>query len=85
MENAVLHGFREDGRPLRVELTAPSSGDGWRIEIADDGTGIAPEAPAEGNGIGLANVRERVERLKGRLTVDSAPGRGTRVCLEMPA
>jgi two-component system LytT family sensor kinase len=40
-----------------------------------------------GNGIGMKNVRERLEVLYGgeaRFEVESRPGRGTRVTLEMP-
>jgi two-component system LytT family sensor kinase len=62
------------------------------IEVADDGVGITsrPETALQrtGNGIGMQNVRERLEVLYGgraRFTVVSNPGRGTLVSIELPA
>ena len=47
------------------------------FEVRDDGAGfVPPRFPAKG---GMRNVRDRIETVGGRLTVDSAPGRGTRV------
>ena len=52
--------------------------------IEDEGRGFAPEAVgAEGHGIGLSTMRERVEMLGGTLTIDSSPGAGTRVTVEL--
>jgi two-component system LytT family sensor kinase len=61
------------------------------IEVEDDGVGIMlkPKSalPRNGSGIGLTNVRERLEMLYGgdaRFTVTSRPGRGTLVTIEIP-
>ena len=53
------------------------------LEVVDDGRGFEPGA-LDGPGHGLANVRERAERLGGELIVESAPGRGTRLALTIP-
>jgi len=57
------------------------------LEVADDGSGMAPErveeALAEGH-IGLASAASRVTAAGGKLTVDSAPGAGTCVSVELP-
>lgn len=57
------------------------------LRIADDGRGFSPPPPGdaaarpdEGGGNGLRNMRERVELSGGRFRIDSAPGRGTRIC-----
>lgn len=59
------------------------------VEIEDDGAGFDSAdltAPKDsGRGLGLLGMRERVELLGGTLTLDSAPGRGTRVAFEVPA
>ncbi len=53
-----------------------------RLEIGDDGKGFDPAAPS--SGMGLASLRERARALGGRLTIDSAPGKGTRLVLTAP-
>ena len=57
-----------------------------RIEIEDDGRGFEPEhvSHAERRHFGLMGIEERVEILGGKVTIDSAPGQGTRVRLEVP-
>lgn len=58
-----------------------------RIEIEDDGRGFDPaEAAAntERPPFGLMGIRERVELLGGKVTIDSAPGQGTRIEIEVP-
>jgi signal transduction histidine kinase len=59
------------------------------IEVEDDGQGFDPEAfrgaPGSLRGIGLLGMRERIEILDGRLIVDSEPGHGTRVVIDVPA
>lgn len=52
------------------------------LRISDDGRGFAPGTPAVGRG--LDNVRERAESLRAQLHVESAPGEGTTLHLEVP-
>jgi signal transduction histidine kinase/DNA-binding NarL/FixJ family response regulator len=49
------------------------------LRIVDDGKGFNPELIDEHGGMGLNNMRERVEKLGGLLTIVSAPGEGTTV------
>ncbi len=51
------------------------------VEVVDDGVGFDPAAAA---GFGLDGMRRRVEAAGGRLDVDSAPGRGTRLRVSLP-
>jgi len=57
-----------------------------RIEIEDDGAGFDPGGPGPSDRphYGLLGIRERAELLGGRATIDSAPGRGTRVEVVVP-
>jgi signal transduction histidine kinase len=50
------------------------------VEVADDGVGGAD--PTRGSG--LRGLVDRVEALDGRLAVESPPGRGTRIRVEIP-
>jgi len=53
------------------------------LEISDDGIGFDPGS--ETGGLGLRGIRERVAYFKGRLCVQSAPGAGTRLRVEIAA
>jgi signal transduction histidine kinase len=59
-----------------------------QIEIEDDGKGFDPAIVADpapsGRGLGLMGIRERLELVGGRAHIDSSPGHGTRVTLEVP-
>ena len=50
------------------------------VEVADDGCGGAK--PSEGSGLG--GLRDRVEALDGTFVLDSPPGAGTRIRVELP-
>jgi len=54
-----------------------------RLRIADDGVGMSA-LPVDGQGHGLRNMRERAKLLNGKLTIESQPGRGVVIDLEVP-
>lgn len=53
------------------------------LAIADDGVGFEPSFSAA-DGFGLRGMRERAERLGGTLSIESSPGSGTRIQVELP-
>ncbi len=57
--------------------------DRLRLKVEDDGIGF-DLAKLGGTGLGLTTMKERAEGIKGRLEVESAPGKGTRVTVEVP-
>ncbi|MEE7559637.1 PAS domain S-box protein, partial [Xanthomonas sp. Kuri4-2] len=59
----------------------PAEGTGLYLEVSDDGDGIDPDAP---RGLGLIVMRERAQTAGGTLSIESAPGAGTRVALHLP-
>ncbi len=94
LDNAIRHN--PNGIEVRVAVTAV---DGVvRLEVSDDGPGIAPEdarhlferfyrgeaATAAGSGLGLAIARELAERMDGRLELESSEG-DTRFALSLPS
>ena len=81
LQNAVRHA--NAGR-IEVRL---ADGDGRLVlEVSDDGAGFDPGDPAlRSRRLGLTSMEERAAALGGALAIDSAPGRGTRVRLEVPA
>jgi len=88
VENAVRHGLspKREGGTLRVSAT---EADGELvIDVCDDGVGAAPTALANGAGIGVRAVRQRLEARHGaraRVDVTSRPGAGFRVVVALPA
>ncbi|HTY83910.1 MAG TPA: histidine kinase [Silvibacterium sp.] len=92
VENSIKHGL--EPRISGGTITVRSRIEGGRmiIEVEDDGVGIAPgrshsSGVLTGTGIGMKNVRERLEVLFGgaaMLDVTSRPGRGTKVTLAIP-
>jgi len=92
IENSIKHGLEPRIQGGTVTLRSRLQGERVSIEVADDGVGMMGRAGSllrgAGNGIGMQNVRERLEVLYGRqarFTVVSNPGRGTLVSIELPA
>jgi len=66
----------------RVELS--STGTEARLSVTDDGRGFDPAAARSQEHHGLTNMRDRATALGGRFSVESGPGNGTRVVVEVP-
>jgi two-component system LytT family sensor kinase len=89
VENSIKHGLsaKIEGGTIRVRTRREDSK--LRLWVADDGVGI-PEARLAtllDQGIGVSNVNERLKVLFGngyRMWIESQPGRGTQVEIEMP-
>lgn len=96
IENSIKHGLEPRISGGTVTLRSRMRGGRLLVEVEDDGVGVAPERDVampvsgivrQGNGIGMKNVRERMEVLYGSdavMEMESRPGRGTRITLEMP-
>jgi signal transduction histidine kinase len=65
-----------------VDVTMGFGGNSVEFCISDDGVGFDPEQQYAG--MGLDSMRERVESLKGDFSIESEPGRGTKVCVSLP-
>jgi len=78
LNNALKHAAANS-----VTVTIRAEGDALEVQVVDDGTGFDPLAARSGGGLGLITMRERAEKMGGRLEVDSAPGRGTRVAVTL--
>jgi two-component system LytT family sensor kinase len=93
IENSIKHGLEPRINGGTITLRSRIDKQRMLIEVEDDGVGIAEgRAPAAGlvrtgAGIGMKNVRERLEVLFGTeavFEVESRPGRGTRVTMSLP-
>src|SRR5205823_5584944 len=70
-----------EARSVAVSLVA--SDDAYVLTVVDDGSGFDIDAALE-TGLGIRGMRERADLVGGRLDVDSRPGAGTTVVLEIP-
>ncbi len=63
VENAIRHGIAPLAQPGRLDIRVEREGRRLLVDVCNDG--LPPAAHAAGNGIGLANVAERLRRLYG--------------------
>ena len=75
--NAARHGGA-----THVEARLAAEDGVLKITIRDDGRGFDPARARRG--VGLRSMAERVERRRGQLVIDAAPGQGTRIGVSLP-
>lgn len=94
VDNAIK--YTEPGGDVTVALEVDD--DGIHLDVTDDGIGIDPEfqgqifepfarenrVQAEGSGLGLAITKRLIDAMGGTITIDSAPGEGTRFSIVLP-
>lgn len=71
-----------------VRIAVEFGGNYFRLQVEDDGKGFRPETvPVSGEaarGLGLLGIRERAALIGGTIAVQSEPGKGTRIRVEVP-
>ncbi|MFD4952289.1 GAF domain-containing sensor histidine kinase [Streptomyces sp. NPDC058451] len=81
----ALHNALRHARADHVDVTLDRRGGGAVLRITDDGTGFDPKAVRRaGRHLGLVSMRDRASGAGGRLTVESVPGKGTAIEMEVP-
>ena len=90
VENAIKHGLEPKPEGGKLSLKAEVVHGKLQVTVADTGLGFgraASSGKTAGTGVGLANIRERLQLLygpKASLTITENPGGGTRVALAVP-
>jgi signal transduction histidine kinase len=79
MSNSLRHA-----RAGKTAVSLQPANGNIRLEVADDGAGFDPASTRNHAGLGLRNIESRARSLGARLQVISAPGRGTRIIVELP-
>ncbi len=88
VENAVKHGLEPCPDATTLTVSAEINDGALRVRVADTGVGYDPiNSATRGTGLGLANIRERLEMMYGqdaRLDISSQQPRGTVVTITLP-
>jgi ligand-binding sensor domain-containing protein/signal transduction histidine kinase len=66
----------------RVDISLMYNGGSLQLAVADDGCGF--DMDLKGHGLGLRSIRERVSSVHGTVQIQSAPGAGTRIIVQVP-
>lgn len=87
VQEALTNVHRHSKSPV-AKITLERGGGKVRVTVQDRGVGMPPASAATGwnppMGIGIAGMRERVKQLGGVLDIQSEPGRGTTINVELP-
>ena len=83
----ALSNVRKHAKATQVVVKVSRTGDELRIEVSDNGSGFDPATRLSTGWprFGLQTMRERAEAVGGAFSVQSAPGRGTKVMVILPA
>lgn len=79
----ALTNVAKHARATRCDVYLQGLAHSVVVTIEDDGSGFDPLN--SGRGLGLISIRERATQLGGTIRIETAPGRGTRLLLELPA
>ena len=79
----ALHNVAKHARAQSVDLTLEMHSGDLVLQVSDNGKGFDPTGSFPGH-LGLRSMRERVGAVGGSLEIDSAPGKGTRICVRVP-
>jgi signal transduction histidine kinase len=83
LQEAVHNAAKHSGvRECAGRLWATS--DEIHLTVSDCGVGFDPETARRGGGLGLNNMQERLKLVKGNLSIDSQPQRGTTIYACVP-
>jgi PAS domain S-box-containing protein len=100
LQNLLSNALKFSGEDHpRIEISARSRDDAWRVGVRDHGVGIEPadadvifepfrradNADAPGTGLGLTTCRRIIERHGGTIGVESKPGEGSEFWFTLPA
>jgi signal transduction histidine kinase len=79
LTNILRHAHASD-----VGILLERSGGRVKLFVEDDGVGFTPDQVENGEQLGLVGMRERAEMFGGSLSIESSPGSGTSIIVEVP-
>jgi signal transduction histidine kinase len=79
INNVIKHS-----KASQLDISIINDQDGLRVSIEDNGIGFDKSTIDSKNGLGMKNIKARIDFLKGTLDIDSMPGKGTLVAFYIP-
>lgn len=80
----ALNNTLKSAEAKKVVVSLSRESNQMILQIADDGKGFDPEISSNARGLGLRSMEERSEKLGGHFHIESQPGTGTVVRVEVP-
>ena len=80
----ALHNGLKYSRSSQFSVELSATANEIRLEVKDAGLGFDVEKAKRNGGLGLVSMQERVHLVRGKLHVESAPGRGTKITAVVP-
>jgi len=77
--NAIRHS-----RATELTLSLSQDEATCCVNLQDNGVGFDESSAAGGGGFGLKGMRERINKVGGHVAIETAPGKGTRISIEVP-
>jgi NarL family two-component system sensor histidine kinase LiaS len=77
--NAIRHS-----RASEMNLSLTQNDGTCRISLRDNGVGFDRKSATSGGGFGLNGMKERIEKAGGHLEIETGPGKGTHILIEVP-
>ena len=79
-----LHNIAKHSNAGNVDVNVTGASGNLTLTIQDNGVGFDSQVSKAAAGLGLISMRERVHLIGGELTIESAPGEGTRISVRTP-
>ncbi len=80
----ALNNSLKHAHASRVDIAIHNRDDRITLIVADDGVGFDPASPGILGGMGLDGMKERASQVGAQLVIESTPGQGARVVVEVP-
>ena len=78
LANVIKHA-----QATEVFVQGSQDRDIFYLTVEDNGRGYTPSDREKGNGVGLENIKSRVDFLKGKMDISGGPGKGTIINIEL--
>jgi len=78
----ALANVARHSKARRVDMSLVYNNDSVQLSLSDDGCGF--DVGSKSYGMGLRSIRERVSSIRGTVQIQSAPGHGTRILVQVP-